>query len=203
MWLNLNGTIIFFFLSKVSEWRSIEQNDCLECMTFYGRRQTSSLPSYRHDIIFQMNAVTMMLQSSVWGKSMNVKSKSLRGKTCSITDVTWSFFVCPPRLLWVLSFSWVSREKISPAAEILALRGPGLIRIDASTFPFPMWHLNTLKGIPTSCGRLAGGDVPNHLHACCYRQVFIYLLQLTACSFHSWASRTDVLNEHSLPPPKR
>lgn len=65
VWLNLNGTIIFFFLSKVSEWRSIEQ-DCLECMTFYGRRQTSSLPSYRHDIIFQMNAVTMMLQSSVW-----------------------------------------------------------------------------------------------------------------------------------------
>jgi hypothetical protein len=137
------------------------------------------------------------------GKSMNVKSKSLRGKTCSITDVTWSFFVCPPRLLWVLSFSWVSREKFSPAAEILALRGPGLIRIDASTFPFPMWHLNTLKGIPTSCGRLAGGDVPNHLHPCCYRQVFIYLQQLMACSFHLWASRTDVLNEHSLPPQKR
>lgn len=72
-------------------------------------------------------------------------------------------------------------------------------------FPVSDVAFEHTKDIPTSCGRLyiGGGDVPNHLHACCYRQVFIYLQQLMACSFQSWASRTDVLNEHSLPPPKR
>lgn len=101
--------------------------------------------------------------------------------------------------------SWVSREKISPTAGILALWGPGLIRIEhVADFSISDVVFEHTKDVPTSCVRQQQQQErmslnPNHLHACAAAiGKFSYLRQLLVYSLQPWASRKRRRSERTL-----
>jgi hypothetical protein len=126
----------------------------LECMTFYGGRQTSSLPPFRHDIIFQRNAVTMMLQSSVWGEKYECQEQKSTRKNVQHHWRHMVFF-CMPSTSFVGFILFVSESgEIFACGWNFGVEGAGTDPHRRLDFPVSDVAFEHTKGKPTSCGRL-------------------------------------------------